>query len=149
VLTNAGGVGPQRGDVVFVLRHGNNGLSDQLTVQIDDLLLRGDSRVNIPIFPGDLVNVPATVEVTVFVLGEVQKPGAVSFKSTDRLGLLATIARAGGLSDRASHKIEIKREGSGGMVEAIEIDYKAVLAGKIPDPTLKEGDVVYVKESFF
>jgi polysaccharide biosynthesis/export protein len=149
VLTAAGGVSPQRGDVLFVLRHGNNGLSDQLAVQVDDLLLRGDARVNIPIFPGDLVNVPATVEVTVFVLGEVQKPGAVTFKSTERLGLVATIARAGGLSDRASQKIEIKREGSGGMVEAIEVDYKAVLAGKIPDPTLKEGDVVLVKESFF
>jgi polysaccharide export outer membrane protein len=149
VLTAAGGLGPQHGDVVYVLRHADNGLSDQLSVRLDDLLLKGDARVNIPIFPDDLVNVPATVEVTVFVLGEVQHPGAVTFKSTDRLSLLTTIARAGGLTDRASHRIEIKREGGGGIVEAIEVDYKGVLAGKVPDPTLKEGDVVYVKESFF
>lgn len=149
VLTAAGGVSPQHGDVVYVLRHTDNGLSDQLSVRLDDLLLRGDPRVNIPIFPDDLVNVPATVEITVFVLGEVQHPGAVTFKSTDRLSLLTTIARAGGLTDRASHKIEIKREGGGGIVEAVDVDYKGVLAGKIPDPTLKEGDVVYVKESFF
>ena len=79
VLTAAGGVGPQHGDVVYVIRHGDNGLSDQLTVSLDDLLLRGDSRVNIPVLPGDLVNVPATVEVTVFCLGEVQHAGAVTF----------------------------------------------------------------------
>ncbi len=149
VLTAAGGVAPQRGDVVYVIRHGDNGLTDQLTVRLDDLLLRGDTRVNIPIFPGDLVNVPATVEVTVFVLGEVQHAGAVTFKSTDRMTLLTTIARAGGLSDRASNKMVIKREGTGGLIDEIQVDYKAVLAGKVPDPVLEEGDVVVVKESFF
>jgi polysaccharide export outer membrane protein len=149
VLTAAGGVGAQHGDVVYVIRHGDNGLSDQLTVRLDDLLLKGDPRVNVPIFPADLVNVPETVEVTVFCLGEVQRPGAVAFKSTDRMTLLTAIARAGGLSDRASYKIKIKREGSAGLVEEIEVDYKAVLAGKVPDTPLREGDVVVVKESFF
>ena len=149
VLTAAGGVGSQRGDVVYVIRHGDNGLSDQLTVRLDDLLVRGEQRVNVPIFPGDLVNVPGTVEVTVFCLGEVQRPGAVTFKSSDRMTLLTTIARAGGLSDRASYKIVVKREGAGSLIEEIQVDYKAVLAGRIPDPTLKEGDVVVVKESFF
>jgi polysaccharide export outer membrane protein len=149
VLTAAGGVAPSHGDVVYVLRHGDNGLSDQLTVKLDDLLLRGDPRVNVPIFPADLVNVPATVEVTVFVLGEVQKPGAIVFKSTERMTLLTTIARAGGLTDRAARKVQIKREGAGRLVEEIEVDYKAVLAGKEPDTVLKEGDVVVVKESFF
>jgi protein involved in polysaccharide export with SLBB domain len=79
----------------------------------------------------------------------VQKPGAVTFKSTERLSLLSTIARAGGLTERASHKIQIKREGSGGIVNEIEVDYKAVLSGRTPDPGLQEGDVVVVKESFF
>ena len=149
VLTAAGGVGPQHGDVVHIIRHGDNGLSDQLTVRLDDLLVRGEQRWNVPILPGDLVNVPADVEVTVFCLGEVAHPGAVSFKSSDRMTLLTAIARAGGLSDRASYKLVIKREGAGSLVEEIPVDYKAVLAGKIPDPALKEGDVVVVKESFF
>jgi polysaccharide export outer membrane protein len=149
VLMAAGGAGAGHGEVVYVIRHGDNGLSDQLTVRLDDLLVKGDTRVNVPIFPGDLVNVPATVEVTVFCLGEVQHPGAITFKSSDRMSLLTTIARAGGLTDRASHKLTIKREGVGGLVEEIAVDYKAVLGGRIPDPVLKEGDVVVVKESFF
>lgn len=149
VLTAAGGVGAQHGDVVHIIRHGDNGLSDQLTVRLDDLLVRGEQRWNVPILPGDLINVPADVEVTVFCLGEVAHPGAVSFKSSDRMTLLTAIAHAGGLTDRASYKLVIKREGAGSLVEEIQVDYKAVLAGKIPDPTLKEGDVVVVKESFF
>jgi len=149
VLTAAGGVGAQHGDVVHIIRHGDNGLSDQLTVRLDDLLVRGEQRWNVPILPGDLINVPADVEVTVFCLGEVARPGAVSFKSSDRMTLLTAIARAGGLTDRASYKLVIKREGAGSLVEEIQVDYKAVLAGRIPDPTLKEGDVVVVKESFF
>ena len=149
VLTAAGGVGAAHGDVVHIIRHGDNGLADQLTVRLDDLLVRGEQRMNVPIYPGDLVNVPADVEVTVFTLGEVQRPGAVSFKSSDRMSLLTAIARAGGLTDRASYKLVIRREGVGQLIEEIAVDYKAVLAGRIPDPTLKEGDVVVVKESFF
>jgi polysaccharide export outer membrane protein len=149
VLTAAGGVGAAHGDVVHIIRHGDNGLADQLTVRLDDLLVRGEQRMNVPIYPGDLVNVPADVEVTVFTLGEVQRPGAVSFKSSDRMSLLTAIARAGGLTDRASYKLVIRREGVGQLIEEIAVDYKAVLAGRIPDPTLKEGDVVVVKESLF
>lgn len=149
VLTAAGGVSPTHGDVVHVIRRSENGLSDQLTIQLDDLLLKGDARANIPIYPGDLVNVPPTVEVTVFCLGEVQRPGPVVFKSTDRVSLLTAIARAGGLTERASRKVEIKRQGEGGKVQQLEFDYKAVLAGKVADPVLREGDLLVVKESFF
>jgi len=83
------------------------------------------------------------------IANRVQHPGAVSFRSSDRMTLLTAIARAGGLSDRASNKMVIKREGAGRLIEEVLVDYKAVLAGRIPDPTLKEGDVIVVKESFF
>jgi polysaccharide export outer membrane protein len=148
VLAAAGGVAPNHGDVVHVIRRGENGLADQLTVKLADLF-GGDARVNVPIFPADLVNVPATVEVTIFCLGQVQRPGPVVFKSTERMSLLTAIARAGGLTDRASRKVEIKREGEGGMVRQLEFDYKAVLAGKVADPALEQGDILLVKESFF
>jgi polysaccharide biosynthesis/export protein len=149
VLSAAGGVAPQHGDVVHVIRRSESGLADQLTIRLDDLLLKGDARVNIPIYPGDLINVPATVDLTVFCLGQVQRPGPVVFKSTERISLLTAIARAGGLTDRASRKIEIKRQGEGGVVGQLEFDYRAVLAGKVPDPELHEGDILMVKESFF
>jgi polysaccharide export outer membrane protein len=149
VLTAAGGVTTARGDVVHILRRGRSGLSDQLTVRIDDLLLHGNPRANIPIYAADLVNVPPAVEVTVYCLGEVQRPGPIVFKSTERMSLLTALARAGGLTERASKKIEIKRESADGKVAQLEVDYKAVLAGKLPDPLLQAGDLLLVKESFF
>ena len=149
VLTAAGGVTPTHGDVVHVLRRGRSGLSDQLTVRIDDLLLHGNPRANIPIYAADLVNVPPAVEVTVYCLGEVQRPGPIVFKSNERMSLLTALARAGGLTERASKKIEIKRESADGKVAQLEVDYKAVLAGKVPDPLLQAGDLLLVKESFF
>jgi polysaccharide biosynthesis/export protein len=149
VLTAAGGATATPGGVVHVLRRSESGLTDQLTVSLEDLMVKGDPRVNIPIYPADLVNVPAAVEVTVFCLGEVQRPGAVVFKSTERLSLLTAVARAGGLTDRASRRMAIKRTGEGGIVQEIAVDYKAVLDGKVPDPELRQGDIVVVKESFF
>jgi polysaccharide biosynthesis/export protein len=149
VLTAAGGATATPGGVVHVLRRSESGLTDQLTVSLEDLMVKGDPRVNIPIYPADLINVPAAVEVTVFCLGEVQRPGAVVFKSTERLSLLTAVARAGGLTDRASRRMAIKRTGEGGIVQEIAVDYKAVLDGKTPDPELRQGDIVVVKESFF
>ena len=114
-----------------------------------DDLMQGNARANVPIYAGDLVNVPPAREVTVYCLGEVQRPGPIVFKSTERMSLLTAIARAGGLTERASKKIEIKRESDDGKMAQFEVDYKAVLAGKLADPLLQPGDLLLVKESFF
>lgn len=149
-ITAAGGLAENHGNVIYVLRHSDNGLSDQIAVDVDDLLLRADPRVNLPLFANDLVNIPNAVEVTIYCLGEVARPGALSFKSTERITLLAAISRAGGLTDRAARKILIKRAATGSAPAAeIEADYKRILAGKAPDVDLRQGDVIVVKESFF
>jgi polysaccharide export outer membrane protein len=148
-ITAAGGLAPSHGRTVYVLRHADNGLSDQVAIDLDDLMVRADARVNIPIYPNDLINVPATLEVTIYFLGEVSQPGALTFKSTERITLLAAVARAGGLTGRAARKITIRREDIPGKAKEIVVDYKRILAGKDPDVALREGDVVVVKESFF
>ena len=148
-LTAAGGVAENHGSVVYVMRRAENGLADQVTIDLDELMVRGNPRVNIPIFANDLINVPGTVEVTIYCLGEVARPGAQSFKSNERISVLTAIAHAGGLSDRASNRILIKRAavGSAGP-EEITVDYKKIVAGKEPDVELRHGDVLVVKESF-
>lgn len=147
-LTAAGGVAEGHGGIVHVLRRADNGLSDQVTIQLDDLLLRADPRVNIPIVANDLINVPASFNVTVYCLGQVQKPGSLTFKSHERITVLAAIAQAGGLTDRAASKIQIRRQGAG-TGQDLTVDYKKIVAGKEPDVELKQGDVIVVKESFF
>jgi len=149
-LTAAGGLAENHGNVLYVLRRADNGLSDQIAVDLDDLLVRADPRVNLPLLANDLVNIPTAVEVTVYCLGEVAHPGALVFKSTERITLLAAISRAGGLTDRAAKKILIKRAATTSVPAAeIEADYKRILAGKAPDVELRQGDVIVIKESFF
>jgi len=148
-ITAAGGLSDSHGRTVYILRHADNGLSDQIAIDLDDLFVRADPRANIPIFPNDLINIPVTLEVTIYFLGEVAQPGALTFKSTERITVLTAVARAGGLTDRASRRILIRREGASGKSQEIEVDYKRLVAGKDPDIQLRAGDVVVVKESFF
>ncbi len=148
-LTAVGGVDENHGSALYVLRRADNGLSDQVAISLDDLLVRADPRVNIPLLANDLINVPAAVSVIVYCLGAVTRPGAVDFKSTERITLLAAIARSGGLTDRAAKTIRIKRADATAGTPEIEADYKRILAGKDPDVELRQGDIVVVKESFF
>jgi polysaccharide export outer membrane protein len=148
-LTAAGGLTENHSNVAYVLRRADNGLSDQVAIDLDDLLVRGNQNVNIPIFANDLINVPVTVEVTVYCLGEVAKPGALLFKSNERITLLAAIAHAGGLTQRASSKILIKRAAHADGPAEINVDYGRIVAGKEADVDLRQGDVIVVKESFF
>lgn len=148
-LTAAGGIADEHGSTLYVLRRAENGLSDQVTINVEDLLVRADPRVNVPLQANDLINVPGAVEVTVYCLGQVARPGAVPFKGTERITLLAVIAHAGGLTDRASKRILIKRAEAPAGSPEIVADYKRIIAGKDADVELHQGDVVVVKESFF
>ncbi|HVR09982.1 MAG TPA: polysaccharide biosynthesis/export family protein [Thermoanaerobaculia bacterium] len=148
-LTATGGIDTDHGSVIYVLRRADNGLSDQVAIPVDDLLVRADPRANIPLLANDLINVPVAVEITVYCLGAVVRPGGVSFKSTERITLLGAIARAGGLTDRAAKTIRIKRADATAGTPEVEADYKRILAGKDADVELHQGDVVVVKESFF
>jgi len=145
----AGGLTGSHGDVAYVLRRADNGLSDQLEIDLDDLLVRAERRANIPIFANDVVHIPAAAEVTVFLLGEFQQPGSVVFKTTERITLLSAIAKAGGLTDRASQKVLIKRERRDGTTQEIQVSYKSLISGKQADVELEDGDLIVIKESFF
>ncbi len=148
-LTAAGGLAERHGNVVHIIRTASNGLSDQIEIDVNDLMVRGDPRVNIPIFANDLINIPAPVPVTIFCLGEVARPGALQFQSTERISVLSAIARAGGLTDRASKKMLIKRRDASGREVEIEVNYKSIISGDSSDIDLEPNDVVVVRRSFF
>ncbi len=147
-ISAAGGLAQNAGKKIFVIRQGTKGLSQTLEINVADLFT-GASTWNIPIYPSDVVNIPPRTKVNVFVLGEVRTPGALEFSSDDRLTLLSVIAKAGGLSDRASKHIRIKRRGSDGKDQELQADYNRIVSGRDKDPEIKPDDVVIVKASFF
>jgi polysaccharide export outer membrane protein len=148
-LSSAGGLGAGAGRKILIMRRAPNGLTDILEVSTDRLLREMNPLWNVPVYPSDIVNVPMKTNVKIFLLGEVKSPGALEFDSDDRISLLSAIAKAGGLTDRASKTIRIKRRGPDGRDAETKINYKDVLAGRIPDPLLNADDVLIVEESFF
>ena len=149
-ISASGGLAPGAGRKVYVLRQAENGVAERLEIDTEDLFVRSSPKWNIPIFPSDVVNIPARTMVRIFCLGEVKSPGALEFDSDDRLSLLSVIAKAGGLTDRAARgSIRIKRRGVDGKDIETKADYSRIVAGKDPDPVLKGDEVVVVKESYF
>jgi len=148
-ITAAGGLNDKAGRKILVLRRADNGLSDTLEIDTEDLFTNATELWNIPILPSDVINIPPRQVFTIFCIGEVKGSGAIQFETVDRVTLLSLIAKAGGLSDRASKKIRIKRRGPDGKDTEQVVDFGKVLAGQAEDPVLQPNDVVVVKQSFF
>ncbi|RUQ35741.1 MAG: polysaccharide export protein [Candidatus Competibacteraceae bacterium] len=107
-------------------------------------LLNGDLSLNIPLKRNDTVYIPDAYDTSVYVLGEVNKPGV--YRLTPKMSFLDALGQAGGPSIRAdTGQIRIIRP-SQGLNQQVALD--DVLA---PDRTLnvalEEGDVVYVPRS--
>lgn len=146
-LTSAGGLAQGYGKTLYVLRSGQNGLTEQLAIDIEDLLVKGNPILNIPLAPSDVINVPADMPITVYVIGEVMRPGAVTFRRSQNPTLLQALAGAGGLTDRASKTIIIKRVVNG-EPKTLTFNYRRITRGSSPDVTLLDNDTVVVNESF-
>ena len=96
------------------------------------------------------MSVPPEAAVSVSVLGAVSSPGVYKLPVGDGASVLNAVARAGGLSDRASKGgVQIKRRNASGEEKVVKVDLGDILSGKDPDFVLQEGDVIVVKESFF
>jgi len=150
-LFAAGSLREDHGGVIQVVRRASNGVSAQIEIPIGGLIEEADARLDIPLAPDDVVRIPVAAAVTIYILGEVATPGPITFGSGERATLLAAIARAGGLGDRASNKLRIKRNrAEPNSPEAIlDVDYKQLVNAKVADVELEQGDVIVVKESFF
>jgi len=147
-ITQAGGLTANHGKELYVLRTARNGLSEQVAINIDDLMVTGNADLNIPLSPNDLVNVPIDTPITIYILGEVMRPGKVQFRSSQTPTLLQAIADAGGQTDRAKRTAIIKRIVNGKETQ-IEVNYRAIIDGKRADEILRDNDTVVIKQALF
>lgn len=150
LISEAGGLTEDAGDDIIVIRQFQDGTNISLKISIDDLFLKGDARLNIPLEPNDIVNIPAEKTVLIYVFGQVRKPGALGVKKSNIPTLLQAIAQAGGFSERASKgRVLIKRINKDGKEKQIKVNVKDIIKGKKKDIQLLENDVVYVPETIF
>jgi polysaccharide export outer membrane protein len=145
VLTLAGGLNADAGETAVVLRNGTAGAAP-VEVKLRGLMESRDPSLNVPIYPGDVINVRAAD--IVYVAGAVNKPGAYAMRGNERLTVLRAIALSEGLTRVASTKDAlVVRTGPGGSRVEIPVDLPALLKGKHGDVALEAHDILFVPTS--
>lgn len=148
-VSAAGGVTERAGKTIYILRRSAPGNTEVIEVNTDELFKVSSPVWDLAVLPGDVINVPSRTFIKIYTLGEVRQPGELEFDIDDRVTVLSAIAKAGGLSDRASNRIVIKRRSEDGRDIETEVNYKRIVSGRDPDPQLLANDVLVVLLSFF
>jgi len=144
VLSEAGGVMDTAVGKVLIIRKSPNGARATLEIDLHKLLYEGEHYLNVPIFPGDTVNVPADVPFPVYVTGEVARAGELTFSRRNRVTILHVISKAGGFTEYAKRKkVMVKRDSDEGT-EEFRVNVKAIQAGKADDFEIRPNDIVIV-----
>ena len=168
MIALAGGLAPDAGENVIIVRgrpalpppgslNGSNGANGSngeaglparvsVTVNLRALLESQGAHDQVSVMPGDQVKVtPAGV---IYVVGEVNNPGAFPAADGPSLTILRAIAVAEGFAPNAARgSARIIRTDSMGVRSEMEVDLRDVLAGKAADVELQPQDVVFVPSS--
>ena len=156
-LAMAGGIATAKAEpVAYIHRAGFDETTDDAndisseTVEIDllELLEKGDIRLNVPIYAGDVVSIPEKVDRFFYVLGDVNRGGAFEIRRGESITLTKALASAGGLMTTAqSKKSMVIRQNADGTTEQMSINANKVLKGEAPDMVLANNDVVFIPGS--
>lgn len=149
LIAQAGGLRPESGKSVLIFRQAPDGRTARLTIDKEELLVKGNPAWNINLRTGDVINIPGQQMISVSVLGAVAAPGVYSLNAGSDGTLLKAIARAGGLKRASKSGIGIKRKEADGKEKMYEVDLGKILSGTEPDVILQDGDLIIIKESFF
>jgi len=122
-------------------------LPTTITVNLSELLERGDTQNNIPLQAGDVVTVPHAG--IVYALGAVARPGGfVATNDRSQLSTLKVLALAGGTTAVAKKdRAVIIRKDAGGKQQEIPVDLAKIVKRETEDVRLLPSDILYVPTS--
>jgi polysaccharide export outer membrane protein len=137
-ISTAGGVTSEVGNTATIKRKTTAaGEEDQIVVDLESLIKKGETALNIPIRDGDSVYI-SKADVY-YVSGEVVKPG--SFKLEPDVTVIKAITVAGGFS-------KIAAKGKVRIIRIVDGQKREIENVKMDEPVLPN-DVIVVPESFF
>jgi polysaccharide export outer membrane protein len=150
ILSLAGGLTDAAGSVCIVqtvsAANPDSGSREKIVIDLDALLKDGRADLNIPVYSGDVIQVPK--KGIFFVDGAVRNPG--EFPINGKTTLTEAISIAKGFSFEASRSdVRIYRDTGKAEREIITLDYNAILAGESRDCVLKDKDIIIVSASGF
>ena len=137
VISLAGGVIAGAGSDTIVLIGRRNGQPYRYEADLPKIFAPGGSNDDIIVMPGDTIWVDRAPQI--YLYGEIVHPG------TERLErgmtVMQAVAAAGGATPRGTLKgLKITRRGPDGRLQTFEPSM---------EDTLKDGDVMYIRESLF
>ena len=115
-------------------------------IDLEELLIKGDLTLNLPLIHGDVINVPVSGKI--FVGGEVRSPGGFPLGGK-KLTVSQAIALAGGLkTEAAGSETKVFRYSEKGTEkEIISANVYSIQKGRAEDVYLKENDIIVVPRS--
>ena len=137
LIATAGGVALGGADFV-VLVGTRDGKPFRSEIDLPTLFAAGGRDKDVAILNGDTIWVDR--QPLVYIYGEVQRPGAMRLER--EMTLLQVLATGGGLTPRGTERgIKVHRREADGSTKVVE--------GVTMSEKLREGDVVFVRESLF
>lgn len=134
-----GGIGAEKASLTRCMLF--RGRDKLVWIDLKSLLNGSNLALNLRLQRNDVLYIPDSDDQAVYVLGEVQRPGAI--RLTPDMTLLDAIAQAGGPTrDAAADKLRVVRPSTGIEREIPMADL--MRSAKNPNVGLNEGDIVYV-----
>lgn len=135
-----------------IMRKQPNGEYTILPVDLNRLFSAADMECNLPMRKGDIFIVPSVrnvVSAQIYLLGEVQKPGAVSFMPGPTATAARIILAHGGLTEFADGRVRLQRLAPDGSKKTLVLDIRKILKkGDFEDDVaLQDGDVLVAPEA--
>ena len=137
VISLAGGIIAGAGSDTIVLIGRRNGQAYRHEADLPKIFAPGGSNDDIVVMPGDTIWVDRAPQI--YLYGEIQHPGAMRLERG--MTVMQALAAGGGATPRGTLKgVKISRRGPDGRIQTVEPSM---------EDTLKDGDVMYIRESLF
>jgi polysaccharide export outer membrane protein len=136
LLAMAGGVATTGADVITVVGT-RDGRPFRREIDVVNMFRGPNRQEDLLVLNGDVVYVERAPMI--YIYGEVQRPGA--FRLERDMTVMQGLATGGGLTQRGTERgMRVHRRGPDGKVQVIQ---------PAMDERLRDGDVIYVRESIF
>jgi polysaccharide export outer membrane protein len=156
VLASAQGLTEEAGNAIHVIRRPLNGSSSEnqekqlIMIDVEELMQKGKTDLNIPIYAGDVINVLNAGAV--FVVGEVLRPGEFALRYGRNVTISQALALGGGLTKYAKKKEGVViRYHADGTKEEIPVNIEKIMvrgsSNSAADVLMKPNDILFVPSS--
>ncbi len=139
-LAQAGGLSPNAGKLIYLTRQGED---KQIEVDLDQLLVKGDTKLNLPVSMGDTIFVPEAG--IYYVNGAVRRSGQFTLK--EDVTVSQAIQIAGGLETGAKASDLKLLRFKDGQRQIVPLDLKSIERGEQKDITLQDQDILFVDKN--